>query len=172
MFQFTCPSRSTTNAAREAKVVICVSIHVPLAEHDSALNCPDISCSRFNSRAPRGARHDPEGMERLNLSFNSRAPRGARPSSEFMQSINSCFNSRAPRGARLSQWAISSKHGWFQFTCPSRSTTNEDRWISRDDFQFQFTCPSRSTTSNPRLLNSASVVSIHVPLAEHDCTRE
>ena len=33
-----------------------VSIHVPLAEHDSALNFNTIVYRGFNSRAPRGAR--------------------------------------------------------------------------------------------------------------------
>ena len=33
---------------------------------------------------------------------------------------------------------------------------------------FQFTCPSRSTTPNPRADKDDYVVSIHVPLAEHD----
>ena len=33
---------------------------------------------------------------------------------------------------------------------------------------FQFTCPSRSTTTDARLSYPSLVVSIHVPLAEHD----
>ena len=89
-FQFTCPSRSTTCGC---VVFVCdspVSIHVPLAEHDFlnrllwkhvvvSIHVPlaehDISPASllhrsegFNSRAPRGARHehifiDWQGME-------------------------------------------------------------------------------------------------------------
>ena len=77
-FQFTCPSRSTTNPTliadritvvsihvplAEHDVMIVdgskhfeVSIHVPLAEHDMALPLTSTTTSRFNSRAPRGAR--------------------------------------------------------------------------------------------------------------------
>ena len=33
-FQFTCPSRSTTNECRIYTADLLVSIHVPLAEHD------------------------------------------------------------------------------------------------------------------------------------------
>ena len=55
----------------------------------------------------------------------------------------------------------------FQFTCPSRSTT-----ISGYSYilvnTFQFTCPSRSTTSDDEGDRGISQVSIHVPLAEHD----
>ena len=39
------------------------------------------------------------------------------------------------------------------------------------DLQFQFTCPSRSTTSRAHSLTSSLLVSIHVPLAEHDGNR-
>ena len=34
--------------------------------------------------------------------------------------------------------------------------------------QFQFTCPSRSTTTEYKDFRKQQVVSIHVPLAEHD----
>ena len=79
-FQFTCPSRSTTRMlnilAQEPGVSIhvplaehdtragtsrprlTVSIHVPLAEHDLFFIQPFAICTSFNSRAPRGARHD------------------------------------------------------------------------------------------------------------------
>ena len=55
------------------------------------------------------------------------------------------FNSRAPRGARL------------QEQCPACHAA-----------QFQFTCPSRSTTQVRQDLPVPKKVSIHVPLAEHD----
>ena len=38
MFQFTCPSRSTTDALAEIYFLQRVSIHVPLAEHDRQLS--------------------------------------------------------------------------------------------------------------------------------------
>ena len=55
-FQFTCPSRSTTTGSSEEPQEPEVSIHVPLAEHDTpaSINATAVSC--FNSRAPRGAR--------------------------------------------------------------------------------------------------------------------
>ena len=55
----------------------------------------------FNSRAPRGARHDVILKLSNKDCFNSRAPRGARPESRWMISARASFNSRAPRGARL-----------------------------------------------------------------------
>ena len=55
------------------------------------------------------------------------------------------FNSRAPRGARL-----------------MLEVKNHLR------LKFQFTCPSRSTTTTGFGLCRPGMVSIHVPLAEHD----
>ena len=78
-----------------------VSIHVPLAEHDTPFQRPLWPPPRFNSRAPRGARH-------LYL---------------VPQPEKAGFNSRAPRGARLVASGISAEIFSFQFTCPSRSTT-------------------------------------------------
>ena len=78
-FQFTCPSRSTTSvielhslstgfksraprgARRKRRSRLSaspsVSIHVPLAEHDSGARRSLRHQLCFNSRAPRGARH-------------------------------------------------------------------------------------------------------------------
>ena len=56
MFQFTCPSRSTTRPRSTGWRTPSVSIHVPLAEHDLPSGRPQDRLRRFNSRAPRGAR--------------------------------------------------------------------------------------------------------------------
>ena len=37
-FQFTCPSRSTTECEQKLLTMLRVSIHVPLAEHDRNLD--------------------------------------------------------------------------------------------------------------------------------------
>ena len=55
----------------------------------------------------------------------------------------------------------------FQFTCPSRSTT-QDNLAHGYSARFQFTCPSRSTTPWGKGGRKQKAVSIHVPLAEHD----
>ena len=101
---------------------------------------------RFNSRAPRGARPEHDPGRYGSLGFNSRAPRGARhPKRRDFRGAHLGFNSRAPRGAR---------HILLTIRSPA--------------ITFQFTCPSRSTTAISDLINSRSLVSIHVPLAEHD----
>ena len=145
-----------------------VSIHVPLAEHDFFLVAMIGSYIGFNSRAPRGARlvklnvifrhalvsihvplaeHDCCSRPRSQrpCRFNSRAPRGARPGSKHQGLIRWRFNSRAPRGARP-EFLLSLTGAVL----------------------FQFTCPSRSTTGVPPEPHWCSLVSIHVPLAEHD----
>ena len=101
MFQFTCPSRSTTGIIAHSQTRNGVSIHVPLAEHDEAILNLSETSTGFNSRAPRGAR--PSRGQRLtaDTGFNSRAPRGARHDNFATLYFQTSFNSRAPRGARL-----------------------------------------------------------------------
>ena len=121
-FQFTCPSRSTTDtvhryahspevsihvplAEHDDKAhphahVLIVSIHVPLAEHDS-ISQIFLSCGVVSIHVPL-AEHD---MLTLTAhctcsGFNSRAPRGARRTSNITGQTLTSFNSRAPRGAR------------------------------------------------------------------------
>ena len=100
-----------------------VSIHVPLAEHDDT---PDLKTGLylcFNSRAPRGARHCQPPRPSPASRFNSRAPRGARHMDLTGSLETYSFNSRAPRGARQKVAGTGFEPVWFQFTCPSRSTT-------------------------------------------------
>ena len=78
------------------------------------------------------------------------------------------FNSRAPRGARPAPPAPADHCLRFQFTCPSRSTTAVSDALKVLPRMFQFTCPSRSTTFWQASQRYRVVVSIHVPLAEHD----
>ena len=144
-FQFTCPSRSTTCPCPHCQISIPVSIHVPLAEHDRKLSS-SINDLAVSIHVPL-AEHDVGSLGRGlgSLCFNSRAPRGARLERvrDALQSVS--FNSRAPRGARRVLGAALGAGAWFQFTCPSRSTTF---W--------------------PMPARASGGVSIHVPLAEHD----
>ena len=144
-FQFTCPSRSTTSHVPSALRSERVSIHVPLAEHDGLLRGLQQQLPGFNSRAPRGARLSYVRPTIRFFSFNSRAPRGARQGCAMNYGLPYSFNSRAPRGARRKREV--------QYGTAT---------------QFQFTCPSRSTTNPTLIADRITVVSIHVPLAEHD----
>ena len=122
-FQFTCPSRSTTDADYQGYYRRQVSIHVPLAEHDG-LGLLLLLCLLVSIHVPL-AEHDRSKAMPLPLTFG--------------------FNSRAPRGARHAANIIEDEAEKFQFTCPSRSTTCcTSATISAPTFQF--TCPSRSTT--------------------------
>ena len=145
MFQFTCPSRSTTahpaewaavlkvsihvplaehdRYYRDAWRVINVSIHVPLAEHDLCNTFHLVDIQSFNSRAPRGARHAIRKLTMCSCQFQFTCPSR---STTFAASCKACARS-------------------FQFTCPSRSTTQLTAQADASG-KFQFTCPSRSTT--------------------------
>ena len=167
VFQFTCPSRSTTFEAFKLMMSGKVSIHVPLAEHDLP----------------------PAGVPRAGEGFNSRAPRGARLSRGGNLRRMGEFQFTCPSRSTTSFLAYGDLFALFQFTCPSRSTTVSYP-ILPVRVKFQFTCPSRSTTCEdihagqynqrfnsraPRgarrvdgLHAACCRVSIHVPLAEHD----
>ena len=70
VFQFTCPSRSTTGAREAVGYRGIVSIHVPLAEHDLRDIRRACEIDGFNSRAPRGARRGtnrPEGTGQVSI---------------------------------------------------------------------------------------------------------
>ena len=89
MFQFTCPSRSTTGHITHNTSRSLVSIHVPLAEHDEGIHVPlaehdnirsmPFTIIKVSIHVPL-AEHDPISTSFMNaqVSFNSRAPRGAR----------------------------------------------------------------------------------------------
>ena len=79
VFQFTCPSRSTTFATLYVYQKMQVSIHVPLAEHDVDMITAD-EVREVSIHVPL-AEHDeqPIALAAQRASFNSRAPRGARP---------------------------------------------------------------------------------------------
>jgi len=144
--------------------------------------------------------------------FNSRAPRGARHPSLTTSALLLPFQFTCPSRSTTYAWGVFITAYAFQFTCPSRSTTKltcrlpqwfkvsihvplaeHDRCtghcsMMRGGFNsraprgarrltgsyqeviqlFQFTCPSRSTTNAVKSLVSMPEVSIHVPLAEHD----
>ena len=86
-------------------------------------------------------------MGTVDMGFNSRAPRGARQAMErFQAAIFSSFNSRAPRGARRILHYHSPEYYRFNSRAP-RGARQPDCW------RFP-------------MINT---VSIHVPLAEHDC---
>ena len=114
-------SRAPRGARRQAyKAVMAsgVSIHVPLAEHDSNSFRKGFGAISFNSRAPRGARQRQEVIERFRTGFNSRAPRGARRSRERSADKGQSFNSRAPRGARRLYRIDSDGSEWVSIHVP------------------------------------------------------
>ena len=78
--------------------------------------------------------------------FNSRAPRGARPLSSYVLLLSASFQFTCPSRSTTDR-VLKSLHSLrFQFTCPSRSTTASIAYTA-GSLAFQFTCPSRSTTS-------------------------
>ena len=96
------------------------------------------------------AEHDRFGCHRYlyNRCFNSRAPRGARRAKRAKFTDITGFNSRAPRGARPPRQGIITPRNSFNSRAPrgARPLTVEN-------------------------CNLEDLVSIHVPLAEHDiCT--
>ena len=170
LFQSTCPLRGTTGTittagtaahfnprapcgARPAaqhlrRQTSLISIHVPLAGHDSHALRRVRKADEFQSTCPlRGTteRHRPSHHRAAH--FNPRAPCGARPDLRdgTPSDGRTNFNPRAPCGARHQTLCDECAKRLFQSTCPLRGTTG---YVLTSDF--------------------ASVISIHVPLAGHD----
>ena len=144
-FQFTCPLRSTTLWSVALAYDRHVSIHVPLAEHDSVDGDEHHQRLRFNSRAPRGAR--------LQMSA----------------SLMPCFTFQftCPSRSTTRRGSASPRGQTFQFTCPSRSTTH-DAIRMYHGFSVSIHVPLAEHDVSGREFANALLVSIHVPLAEHD----
>ena len=144
-FQSTRPVRGATATLSSSIASARVSIHAPRAGRD-ALRSPVYSGrSRFNPRAPCGARPRRHSMMLRPSCFNPRAPCGARLMTATKRRCRSSFNPRAPCGARHCV-CTSSKPFWrFQSTRPVRGATG-DYIITDTNFTFQSTRPVRGAT--------------------------
>ena len=144
-FQFTCPSRSTT---AEYDIVLAASAFQFTCPSRSTTACGHAPTSpvRVSIHVPL-AEHDEDASTTLNaFDVSIHVPLAEhdgreRPVGRRLHR----FNSRAPRGARPSTMTAAACLSAFQFTCPSRSTT-------------------LAANAHDHFL----AVSIHVPLAEHD----
>ena len=148
-----------------------VSIHVPLAEHDTGLNVRTRSV-RVSIHVPL-AEHDRIPLLRFPhpSRFNSRAPRGARQRQQKSAANPVRVSIHVPlaehdlldvglRVAQLVSIHVPLAEHDLTITTPRSAPTG-----------FQFTCPSRSTTRVHNEIPREHVVSIHVPLAEHDLSQ-
>ena len=83
-----------------------IGITIPISTHAPHAECDDIPILRnpvlfdFNSRTPRGVRHQMTTIENGKYDFNSRTPRGVRRDQDVKVGFKSDFNSRTPRGVR------------------------------------------------------------------------
>ena len=171
VFQSTCPLRGTTDrrspcgshadhfnprapcgARRDAdndyaKVSPKISIHVPLAGHDTARSAFRNLRSTISIHVPL-AGHDirQSRIEPVVFFISIHVPLAG-------HDRNSClaprpannFNPRAPCGARPSGGGDSRRQIVFQSTCPLRGTTQlVEYWLLQS--AFQSTCPLRGTT--------------------------
>ena len=145
-----------------------ISIHMPLAGHDKyamagAANdfafqstCPLrgttgritmlVDDNVFQSTCPLRGTTFARPVDLTVQNFNPRAPCGARQDVTCFDLVCSHFNPRAPCGARLCPPSLRLLKAQFQSTCPLRGTT-----IRRVEGGVQLG------------------ISIHVPLAGHDC---
>ena len=146
-----------------------VSIHVPLAEHDRPsrarwmpLDWFQFTCPSRSTTARGMSAHTKSGFQftcpsRSTTTVTVQGDRDWKFQFTYPSRSTTCITAQE----RLNQV--------FQFTCPSRSTTVQ-KSTSALRREFQFTCPSRSTTECEQSYTERQVVSIHVPLAEHDGT--
>ena len=170
-FQFTCPSRSTTEWTGGSSRSFVVSIHVPLAEHDYPFFSTSPRFQSFNSRAPRGARPFAELKAAERTSFNSRTPRGARRIASLIPNEASSFNSRAPRGARRDVHIAVDYAVVVSIHVPLAEHDVITQNSSVPSGSFNSRAPRGARHYDPQV-NVQMIVSIHVPLAEHDTSKQ
>ena len=189
-FQFTCPSRSTTPASCPrltgsrvsihvplAEHDLCemlaeqerqVSIHVPLAEHDTLSRSSASLSASFNSRAPRGARHQPAVRVSLGREVSIHVPLAEHDIRTDIERATDKVSIHVPL-------AEHDRSSWLHWTALHVSIHVP---LAEHDPSAPATV-LQSLSFNPRAPRGArhhaqhvrcqcQVVSIHVPLAEHD----
>ena len=125
-----------------------VSIHVPLAEHDTSFRSSCSSPNEFQFTCPSRSTTRQVKSAFSSAEVSIHVPLAEHDSrARYQTPVTALFNSRAPRGARRIFMVGSDTSSVFQFTCPSRSTTALLRHTASLNL-FQFTCPSRSTTAH------------------------
>ena len=141
---------------------------MPLAEHDLSRIININGHRGFNSRAPRGARPKVKISKMKIDAFQFTCPSRSTTSMTTKSSIHFAVSIHVPL-AEHDRGASSGRHwqGRFNSRAP-RGARPATRQRPPSPSTFQFTCPSRSTTNGVNHLRINSVVSIHVPLAEHD----
>ena len=173
-----------------------ISIHVPLAGHDSSpwrrrrgrfefqSTCPLRGTTiglilvvavvvLFQSTCPlRGTTRSRSSPRASAAYFNPRAPCGARPISAPPPPRRSYFNPRAPCGARHAGCANCEGRMRFQSTCPLRGTTDAGAMVTPPPSQISIHVPLAGH-DYPRDdgYSRTDGISIHVPLAGHDGCR-
>ena len=145
-FQSARPARGATDGKSFSKITVEVSIRAPREGRDADLTHLETVWSRFNPRAPRGARprdcwritfrtrfqsaRPARGATELTtldcgrLNVSIRAPREGRDLPALLfQGLARCFNPRAPRGARLRFRDLIQMRLRFQSARPARGAT-------------------------------------------------
>ena len=145
MFQSTRPVRGATPLSCSRSCPGFVSIHAPRAGRDAGSTHSRLRTTRFNPRAPCGARQIQRRKAAVLVGFNPRAPCGARQNamargeilavsihapragrdlvSIMIRSSKYGFNPRAPCWARLSFSVLIDGEERFQSTRPVRGAT-------------------------------------------------
>ena len=138
-----CGARPDRNLQKLSKKRI--SIHAPLAGHDSVTGDGFGGTPYFNPRAPCGARHGLRHTNAAVMNFNPRAPCGARRASSTQLRRTRHFNPRAPCGARRKRYPKLFEIFLFQSTRPLRGTTQRmiTRHISSSYFNPRAPCGAR-----------------------------
>ena len=124
-FQSTCPLRGTTAAALAPHGATAISIHVPLAGHDTCSMWTRRELFRISIHVPL-AGHDKLHSTAISVSplFQSTCPlRGTTKLINQHKLRRKHFNPRAPCGARRRRQRKMDYEQIFQSTCPLRGTT-------------------------------------------------
>ena len=102
LFQSTCPLRGTTRTRVLLRGGRTISIHVPLAGHDTyGITCKRSAWMYFNPRAPCGARRASIACPSTRVSISIHVPLAGHDRADTIpRGAGRHFNPRAPCGAR------------------------------------------------------------------------
>ena len=123
--------------------------------------------SRFNPRAPCGARLRSHSPQVCSVGFNPRAPCGARLGCKVSNCSDSGFNPRAPCGARLPFGYAAGIFGWFQSTRPVWGATLNQAY-PYPSYLVSIHAPRVGRDDGLPLLIRNGKVSIHAPRVGRD----
>ena len=148
-----------------------ISIHVPLAGHDQK-NLGNSQGDCISIHVPL-AGHDPRFEEMYDgFKISIHVPLAGHDLHHWAGADRACISIHVPlAGHDCPLWSAWPQREVFQSTCPLRGTTRPHLWIKRCERNFNPRAPCGARQNTLEIEKRIRAISIHVPLAGHDCKK-